>query len=85
MTPASREISSGLVGPTQSVDECRASSLENRLRSGSTGIRLIEELVENSDDSNFDEFEDSDEGPNLGLRRCPDLYSIIYTLDMRDW
>ena len=41
--------------------------------------------MENSDDSNFEDFEDSDEGPNLGLRRCPDLYSIIYTLDMRDW
>jgi len=41
--------------------------------------------MENSDDSEFGDFKDSDEGRDLGLRRSPDLCSIIYTPDTREW
>ena len=47
-------------------------SESRKYRSRSTGIRLIEEPVENSDDFEFDDFEDSDESPNLGLEEEPE-------------
>ena len=37
------------------------------MRRRSTGIRLIKQHVENPNDLEFDEFEDSEEGPDLGL------------------
>jgi len=71
MTPASRGTSPGLVGPTRGVDECGAPGLGSRVRSRFTGIRLIEEPMMNLDDSNFDDFEDSEEDPDLGLEEDP--------------
>jgi len=67
MVPASRGISSRLVGPTQGADEFRASGLKSRIESRSTGIRLIEKPVGDLDDYEFDDFEDSEEGSDLGL------------------
>jgi len=55
MTPASQEISSGLVRPIRGVDEYGPLVLRS-VGSKSTGIRLIKEPVENSDDSEFDDF-----------------------------
>ena len=71
MTPASRGIFPGLVGPNRGVNECGAPDLGSRVRRGSTGIRLIEEHVVNSNDSNFDNFKDSKEGLDLGLGEEP--------------
>ena len=71
MTPVSRGISLELVGPAQGADECGAPGLESRVRSRSVGIRFIEEQVVIFDDSNFNDFEDSDEDPDLGLREEP--------------
>jgi len=71
MTPVSRGISSGLVEPTQGANECGAPGLESRVRSRSLGIRFIEEHVVIFDDSNFNDFEDSDEDPDLGLKEEP--------------
>jgi len=48
------------------------------------GIRLIEELVENSDDSEFGDLKDSDEGPDLSFGRSPDLCYCIYAPDIRE-
>ena len=84
MTLASQEISPSLVGPTWVVDKCGAPSLESRVRSKSTGIRLIEEPVVISDDSYFDGFEDSEEGPNLGLEEEPRSFLDYYVLDTRE-
>ena len=67
MTPASRGISPGLVESTQDVDERGALGLESQMRSRSIGIRLNKEPVVNLDESDFDDFEDSKEGPDLGL------------------
>ena len=41
------------------------------MRSRSTGIMLIEEPVENSNDSDFNDLEDSNEGRDLGLGEEP--------------
>ena len=71
MTPTSKEISPGRVRPTQGVDECRAPSLESRVRGRITGVRLIETPVENLDDSEFDDFKDSNESLDLGLGEEP--------------
>ena len=41
------------------------------MRRRSTGIRLIKQHVENPNHLEFDEFEDSEEGPDLGLGDKP--------------
>ena len=60
--------SPGLVKLTRGIDEYGASGHGSRVRSRSTGIRLIEEPMVNSKDSDF---KDSEEGPDLGLREEP--------------
>jgi len=84
MTTTPRGISLGLVRPTRGVDDCRALGLGCRVRGRSTGNRLIEEPVENSEDSEFDDLEDLGEGPSLGLREEPRSRSIIYVPNARE-
>jgi len=52
------------------------------VRGRSTGNMLIEEPVENSDDSEFDDLEDLGEGPDLGLSEEPRSL-LDYTPDAR--
>ena len=55
---------SSLAEPAQSADECGNPNLESRVRSRPPGINFAEGPVEISDDSDF---EDSEEGLDLGL------------------
>ena len=83
MIPASRGISPGLVGLSQGVDECGAPGFGSRVRSRSSSIRLIEKPVVNSDDSDFDDFKDSEEGPDLGLGEEPEFLLDYLTRSTR--
>ena len=67
LTPASRETFSGLVESTLNADECGTSSPGSRVRSRPLGISFAEGPMEISDDSDFDDYEDSDESSDLGL------------------
>ena len=85
MTPTPQGISLGLVRLTWGVDEGEAPSLVGRVGSRSMGIKFIEELVEKSNDSEFDNLEDLDEGPDLGLGEDPDPCSITYAANTREY
>ena len=82
MTFVARRISIGLIEPIQGVDECRAPGLGSRVKSRSLGIRFVEEHMVISDNSDFDDFEDLEEGPNLGLKEEHGLCSTTCILDM---
>ena len=85
MTHVSRGISLGIVRPTQGADECGASCLESRVRSRSLSIRFVEEPVVISDDFDFDDFEDSELGPDLSLGEDSEYLLDSCMLDVTKW
>ena len=85
MTFSSRGTFSGLAEPAQSANKCGTPSLGSRMRSRPPGIDFTERPVEISDDFDFDDFKDSEECPNLGLKEEPELCSISCALVATVW
>ena len=85
MAPTSRGTSPGPVGSTLGVEECGVVGLRSHVRCKSTDIKLIKKPLENPDDSEFDDFKDSDEGPDLTIGEEPRSLLDYIRTHAKEW